>query len=117
MKFLHLYQKRLKSSRVINPRKYDAFESVIQREMVSNMLRESRGHVQPADIRSSIPSLLVPPESIQHEFYFKGDLAERVLPHINGERSIEEIALASGVEVYKIHAFLKYLVKIGIVDM
>jgi predicted transcriptional regulator len=61
--------------------------------------------------------LLVPHESIQHEFYFKGDIAERILPHIDGESSIEQIASASGVEVYKIHAFLKYLVKIGIVEM
>ncbi|MFX0101593.1 MAG: hypothetical protein ACFFCS_18605 [Candidatus Hodarchaeota archaeon] len=117
MKFLHLYQTRLSSTRVINPRKYDAFESIIQREMLSNMLRENSNQSPSVDIRSGIPALLVPPESIQHEFYFKGDLAERILPHINGENNVESISRVSGVEVYKVHAFLKYLVKIGIVDV
>ncbi|MHA1371717.1 MAG: hypothetical protein ACTSRA_18605 [Promethearchaeota archaeon] len=115
-KFLEMYSKKLANSKIINCKYYEKFESVLTREILAHQIRtETREAWDPSEIRRQVPTLLIPLKDIQHEFYFKGNLPEKILPLIDGKNNIEQISKLSGVEVYKVHAFAKYLIKEGVV--
>ncbi|MHA1682520.1 MAG: hypothetical protein ACTSUE_16400 [Promethearchaeota archaeon] len=116
MKFLQLYSKQIGSSSMINQKLYTGFDSILSREIISRDLRAPvlRGRQEPSAIK---PRLKYSVKSVQNDFYVKGGIPEIVLPHIDGNNSIADIAAATGMEASKIHSFLKYLVKEGIVDL
>jgi hypothetical protein len=119
MKFLRMYQKKLDHSpSMVNSKDYLGFERIIHREILSNNLRDLLTTDDNAERVKShtdkIPTLLLPLDRIKREYYVRGALPDKILPLINGKRSIPEIASAAGLDLKKTESYLRYLVKEGI---
>jgi len=115
-RFLKAYSSRINGSNMVNMKQYAGFESILQREMLSRDLRDSRTSVAPPPAKTPVPRLLMPANDARQVFHLSDDLYEHVVKFIDGKTDINAIAKLSGMDAGRIGAFVRHLTKLGIVS-
>ncbi|MHA1793000.1 MAG: hypothetical protein ACTSVI_10180, partial [Promethearchaeota archaeon] len=114
-KFLQLYQKHLNRGSMIVQKDYENFNTILQRDILSKHIRES---LERKRARCSLmvlkPRLLIPATKIMKDYFIRGPLPDKILPHVDGKKDFDEISRITGLDVKKVTQFCKYLVKEGV---
>ncbi|MBD3186341.1 hypothetical protein GF325_05890 [Candidatus Bathyarchaeota archaeon] len=116
-KFLEIFSKHIFKSTIVNQKHYKSFNAVLTRDFLSQDLRKGDILEKISTRGALIPRLLHPMSTITNDFYVKGDMPDAILPLIDGTTTIHKIARMAGMQENKIHSFLKYLVKEGVVAL
>ena len=116
IKFLQSYSKKISSTNLVNMKTYSGFETILQRELLSQELR-GKNITKTILKKRNTPSLLLPKERVISEFYFNNPASQKIIKYIDGKTDIEEIAELSGLEQNQVSSFVRNMVKNGVVQM
>nr|MDO8115610.1 hypothetical protein [Candidatus Sigynarchaeota archaeon] len=118
MRFLESYQHVLNSTSMVNTKSYAGFETILKRELASNVLRGPL--LTPPSLtplKSPVPRLLIPHHDVARELHMSNMPFMDLIHYVDGKTDIDGISKLSGIEGKKVDLFMRYLVKNGVAQM